>query len=166
MAHGMSHTPEHKAWLQMKTRCLNPNHQAFSYYGGRGITVCPEWIESFEAFFAHVGRRPSRRHSLDRIDNERGYEPGNVRWATAREQANNRRPARKVEGCSSRFIGVSWDRSRQQWQAYVKANGHRYSLGRFDSEEEAAMARDLFVERMGLTRRMNFPVNDTESEVA
>jgi hypothetical protein len=85
---------EHKCWASMKARCLNPSALNFKHYGGRGITVCDEWVDDYEAFLAHVGRRPSSQHSLDRVDNERGYEPGNVRWATKTEQARNRRPRR------------------------------------------------------------------------
>jgi len=82
-------TPEYQAWQNMRARCMNAAHPKYARYGGRGITVCPEW-DSFPAFFDHIGPRPSADHSLDRIDNERGYEPGNVRWATRREQQLNR----------------------------------------------------------------------------
>src|SRR5262249_11363120 len=84
--HGLKDSPEWQAWQSMKTRCLNPNYPGAHNYSGREITVCAEWLDSFVAFFAHVGLRPSPEHSLDRIDNERGYEPGNVRWATRLQQ--------------------------------------------------------------------------------
>jgi hypothetical protein len=84
-------TPEYTAWLSMKARCTNPKNKKWDRYGGRGIKVDPLWIEDFEAFFAHMGRRPSPEHSLDRFPNNDGnYEPGNVRWATSKEQQNNR----------------------------------------------------------------------------
>jgi hypothetical protein len=86
----MSGTPEHIAWKQMRGRCNNPRNRCFKHYGGRGIKVCDEW-NSFEAFFAYVGKRPSDKHSLDRINVNQGYEPGNVRWATSEQQQNNRR---------------------------------------------------------------------------
>jgi hypothetical protein len=89
--HGMSYAPEYKAWKSLKRRCLNPSSQAYRLYGARGISVHPAWITSFEAFFDHVGPRPSPKHSIDRIDNDGNYEPGNVRWATAKQQASNRR---------------------------------------------------------------------------
>lgn len=92
--HGMKNTPEWRAWHCMKGRCLNHKDKAYHWYGGRGITICEEWIESFESFFAHVGLRPSESHSLDRIDNEKGYVPGNVRWATMLEQNSNRRSSK------------------------------------------------------------------------
>jgi hypothetical protein len=92
--HGESRPPtvEWKAWDSMKDRCRNPNNKRWKDYGGRGIAVCHEWRDSYPAFLAHVGRRPSPAHSLDRIDNDGNYEPGNVRWATLEEQNRNRRP--------------------------------------------------------------------------
>jgi len=89
--HGMWKTPEFEAWSSMRKRCYMPSAHGYERYGGRGITVCDEWKDSFEAFFAYVGKRPTPGHSIDRIRNAEGYKPGNVRWATATEQNNNRR---------------------------------------------------------------------------
>jgi hypothetical protein len=90
--HGMRNTAEYGVWARMITRCENPRRDKWEYYGGRGITVSPLWRHDFAAFYAEVGPRPSVIHSIDRIDNDRGYEPGNVRWATKREQRANQRP--------------------------------------------------------------------------
>jgi len=89
--HGRSHSPEHRAWLAAKNRCYNPNCPDFADYGGRGIEMAECWRTSFATFFNEMGPRPSRHHSLDRIRNHKHYEPGNCRWATAKEQVNNRR---------------------------------------------------------------------------
>lgn len=89
--------PEYRAWAAMKSRCSNPKEKCSAYYLGRGITVCEEWKASFSAFLEHIGPRPSAKHSLDRIDNDGHYEPGNVRWVTQREQLLNRRGTRMVE---------------------------------------------------------------------
>ncbi len=89
--HGLTRSPEWEAWNCMRDRCLNQNLPSWPGYGGRGITVCDVWRDSFEAFYAYVGQRPSPDYSLDRIDNNRGYEPDNVRWSTRTEQGRNKR---------------------------------------------------------------------------
>jgi hypothetical protein len=92
---GEKTSPEYDAWRNMKKRCLDPNIPDFHLWGGRGIRVCDEWINSFEAFLLAVGPRPSIRYSLDRFPDPDGhYEPGNVRWATKPEQRHNSKAAK------------------------------------------------------------------------
>lgn len=95
--HGLSHLPEYHVWREMKARCTNPNNAFFNRYGGRGIRVSPEWVDDFDAFYNHVGPRPSDRYSIERKDNDMDYEPGNCIWATMVEQANNRVSNRCIE---------------------------------------------------------------------
>lgn len=91
--HGQSGTAEHHAWHAMWSRCTNPNQACWKNYGGRGIRVHPRW-KSFEKFFSDVGPKPSPKHTLERRNNARDYEPGNVYWATRREQNRNKRTTR------------------------------------------------------------------------
>lgn len=100
--HGKTRTTLHNVWKTMKQRCTNPNNQKYKDYGGRGITVCEEWLNSFEAFSDYVSQLPhfgEKGRSIDRIDVNGNYEPGNVRWATASEQQQNKR--RKVTECKA-----------------------------------------------------------------
>ena len=95
--HGLAGTRIHYEWVAMKQRCSNPNETGYKNYGGRGIQVCDEWRVSFQAFYDHVSALPhygEPGRSLDRIDNECDYEPGNVRWATRHEQNINKRTAK------------------------------------------------------------------------
>lgn len=101
--HGMCKAPEYSVYRAMLKRCYNPNHKSYKDYGGRGISVCAAWLESFENFYKDMGPRPGPEFSVDRIDNERGYEPTNCRWALPDEQQNNRRSCHYVEYCGDRL---------------------------------------------------------------
>lgn len=96
ITHGKTKSPEYRCWSHIKKRCLNQNDAGWQNYGGRGITICKEWENDFQSFYAYIGPRPHSKASVDRIDNERGYEPGNVRWATRTEQARNTRLNRLI----------------------------------------------------------------------
>lgn len=88
--HGQYKTKEYAAWVAMQTRCYNQKTHNFRNYGGRGITVYSQWIGNFDQFLKDVGPSPTVEHSLDRINNNGNYEPGNVKWSTTKEQARNK----------------------------------------------------------------------------
>lgn len=85
------HIPLYPIWINMLQRCYNPKSQSYRYYGARGISVCEEWRHSFKSFHDYMMPRPTAKHSIDRVDNDSNYEPGNVRWATSNVQLRNRR---------------------------------------------------------------------------
>jgi hypothetical protein len=110
-------TPEYRAWCSMKSRCLDEGNKSYKNYGGRGIKICPEWIESYEAFLRDVGRRPSPCLSIHRANNDGNYEPGNVVWASPTIQANHRR--------SSVFLTFQGKtQSVAQWAREIGINRH------------------------------------------
>lgn len=92
--HGMAHAPEYRAWRRILNYCYNEKTEHFQHYGGRGISVHADWVNDFQSFYTHVGPRPSPRHSIDRIDTNGDYAPGNVRWATHSRQMRNTRKTR------------------------------------------------------------------------
>lgn len=108
--HRRTGSPEYVVWVNMRSRCSDPENKAFAGYGGRGITVCERWQESFEAFFADMGLRPSRNHQLDRIDNDGPYSPENCRWVSRIENCNNRRDNVLVEWRGEALTVPEWAR--------------------------------------------------------
>jgi len=121
----------------MIQRCTNPNNDNYSSYGGRGIKVCPQWLD-FDNFYADMGERPSLEYSIERIDNDKDYEPMNCIWATAKDQANNRRI---FKNNSSGYNGVGRYRKTSKWYSTITVNGKRIYLGSFNKKSDAIKAR-------------------------
>lgn len=140
--HGMSKTPLYRRWGRMKRSCNNPNGPTYKHYGGRGILVCPEWDKSFADFRDYVMSLPNAMkpgYTLDRIDNDGNYEPGNVQWADQHTQNANRR---KIS-IQTKYVGISKDHN--SFIAQIGVNHKKYYLGSFPTQEEAAEARDRFI---------------------
>lgn len=107
--HGLSYTPEYRAWQTMRLRCTVPENPAYADYGGRGIKVCDRWMNSVEAFFSDMGPKPTPDHELDRYpDNNGDYEPGNCRWATRSENDRNRRSNRIIAFSGEELTPAAW----------------------------------------------------------
>lgn len=146
--HGLSHTPEWMAWHTMRDRCNNPNNQAYESYGGRGITVCPQWQDSFETFYCDMGSRPEKM-SLDRINNNLGYSPQNCRWVDRSTQQHNQRiSSRNTSG----IRGVS-NLQTGKYLAQLMVNNKLVLNRTFDSFDEAVSERKR-AELLHLKRRV------------
>jgi hypothetical protein len=124
-------TPEYTAWVNMISRCENPKLKHFAIYGGRGIRVCERWRDSYENFLADMGRRPSSGHSLDRIDGDGNYEPGNCRWATYTEQQRNRGNNVRVTIGGESMTLPEWEERTGIGRSTIK---QRIAAGRSESE--------------------------------
>lgn len=123
--HGLSKSAEHGVWSGMKKRVLNPQHEHFAYYGGRGITVCDRWRDSFANFYADMGPRPSPKHSIERRDNDAPYAPENCYWATREEQMNNKRSNHRITYQGETLTLAKWARGKgirykTLWRRIVK----------------------------------------------
>jgi len=115
--HGQTKTSEYYAWRSMKERCTKENHYAWKWYGGKGVKICERWLSSFENFYEDMGKRPSKLHSLDRYPDKDGdYGPQNCRWATKREQAQNRSSNLWFEYNKIRMVAAEWER---RWNVSV-----------------------------------------------
>jgi hypothetical protein len=141
-------------WQRIKTRCFNENNHGFKYYGARGITLDPDWVNNFPAFQQYVMGLPNFNEdnigrngiTLDRYENNGNYEKGNLRWVTMEIQGRNRR--KKSGNLTSIYTGVSYDKSqtrRKRWRARINVNKELITLGRFETELEAKEARDNYI---------------------
>jgi hypothetical protein len=139
--HGMTGTPEYTAWANICGRCLRPQHPAFADYGGRGIALFPLWRGrgGFARFYAHIGPRPSGSHEVDRKDNDKGYEPGNVHWVDKIAQMRNTRKNRWIEIDGVRKTLIQWARDNDIHETTVL---HRIERGM--SERDAIMTPARF----------------------
>lgn len=108
LSHGLSYTPEYRAWQTARHRCTSTRSRAWANYGGRGIRMCAVWLDDPAAFIEHVGPRPTTRHELDRCDNDRGYEPGNVHWVLRPVNDRNRRSNRLITHAGETLPLVEW----------------------------------------------------------
>lgn len=109
-SHGKPNVPEFITWIALRSRCSNKNNTHYHRYGGRGITVCDRWLNSYENFLSDMGRKPSPQHSIDRIDNDKGYSPDNCRWATRAEQSRNRSSNHRIEFNGRNETILDWAR--------------------------------------------------------
>lgn len=152
--HGETRTPLYAAWSAMKDRCSNSNHQFWMEYGGRGITVCNDWLESYISFRDWANQAGYKKGlTLDREDNMANYSPDNCQWVNRVAQQRNRR---SVKGSSSQYVGVSFVNRHKKWIASVKHDGKSVNLGLKTSELEAAITRDQYIIDNNLT---NFTMN-------
>lgn len=157
--HGKSISPENRAWINMKDRCYNPKCISFPNYFSKGITVCDRWLESFENFYEDMGERPSKKHSLDRIDNDKGYSPDNCRWA---DKSTQKRNQGKKKFTKSKYKWITPRGSR--WIARGWDGVKRHDLGSYEDEITAAKAADSFYREFGYPERLlNFPNNVCET---
>ena len=133
--HGKAHSAEWSVWKNIIRRCTKPKDKAYHHYGGRGITVCDEWLV-FENFWRDMGDRPSPDMQIDRVDNEKGYSKDNCRWASRTENMHNRRI---YKNNSSGVKGVM--RNGKNWHAELKINGEKVLSKTFTKIEDAIAAR-------------------------
>ena len=153
ISHGLRYNKFYSTAISMIKRCTNPNDTHYKYYGGRGITVCGEWLDvtNFVAW-AEATHPNIEGLSLDRIDNDKGYSPENCRWADRSMQCVNQRMKKNN---TSGYVGVCWHSRCNNWRASIDLNKVRINIGTFKTKEEAVLARDNYIVENNLPHKLS-----------
>lgn len=148
--HDMSHSPLYRRWIDMKARCLNPNCRNYKNYGGRGISICEEWMvfENFAKWSIENGYK--KELSIDRIDNDGNYEPSNCRWTTKSVQNMSMRHKN-----TSGYVGISRHSISDRWYGRIKVDGKCIYTGMSSDIHEAARMRNQYIDDHNLPNRKN-----------
>ena len=143
ITHGRSNSRFYKTWNDMIRRCTNPNNKDYKDYGGRGITVCEEWLDVIDFVAWCEATHPNiEGYSLDRIDNDKGYSPENCRWANRLVQNINQR---MKSTNTSGYNGIIWNKKNSNWGAVIGIATKKVYIGSFLTKEEAVLARDNYI---------------------
>lgn len=146
-ANEMAGTPEYHAWEAAKQRCFNPNNPGYKNYGARGITMCKEFCDNFKAFYNEAGPRPTiGKWSIDRIDENGNYEPGNLRWVSVSRSNSNKR---SQSSTGEKNIYADNRPGRKPYQVEITVEGVKHRLGGFNTLKEAVKARDAKFRELG-----------------
>lgn len=152
--HGMAKSHMYRTWQSMKTRTTNPSYNQTDDYIGRGITLCEEWENSFESFRDWSNANGySENLTIDRKNNDKGYNPNNCRWTTSTQQMCNTRILKSTN--TSGYRGVNFHKASNKWVARIQRNGERVSLGCFNTALEAAIAFNKYIDDNNLDHCKN-----------
>lgn len=143
--HGKTYTSIYSRWKAIKRRTMKPSATGYKNYGGRGIFLCEEWINSFNKFYEYIGDPPDPKHTIERIDNSKGYEIGNIRWATYQEQQRNKRLLRKNK---NGFVGVF--KTKNTFYSMIVIGKNRIYLGSFKTAKLASRAYQKALKHYGI----------------
>ena len=151
--HGLYNNRFYDTWNNIFKRCTNPKNKYYKDYGGRGITVCEEWLDVTIFIAWCESTHPNMEgYTLDRIDNDKGYNPENCRWADRSTQSINQR---MMKNNKSGVVGVHYYKGNVKWVAYISVTNTRKHIGYFDSIEEAVLARDNYITQNSLPHKLS-----------